>query len=169
MFEAFGIPLVLKAPNSSFSRYVEKAKSPEEFVKVGKRFLRRADRIIVQQYLPTDYDWRVITLNGKVLAVVKYVFATNTWRTMDRAEDGQYAKVVSVKTEEVNPTLLQIAIDATKAIGRSLYGVDVKEVDGEYFVIEVNDNPNIDAGSEDEANPEIYRNIIRYLVGEDFE
>lgn len=167
IFETLGIPLVLKAPNSSFSHYVEKVNSPEEFVKIGKKFLRRADRLIVQQYIPSEYDWRFITLDNKILAVVKYIFAQNTWRTMDRSEDGQYAKVAGVDIDKVDPALLEIALQATKAIGKSLYGVDIKEVDGEYYVIEVNDNPNIDAGSEDQASPDIYRNIVRYLAGED--
>jgi hypothetical protein len=34
-------------------------------------------------------------------------------------------------------------------IGDGLYGVDVKQVGNRYCVIEVNDNPDMDAGSED--------------------
>jgi hypothetical protein len=45
-------------------------------------------------------------------------------------------------------------------------GVDLKEVNGEFIVIEVNDNPNIDAGGEDAKNPEVYQRIVRYLAGE---
>jgi len=169
LLDSLGIPVVLKAPNTSFSHYVEKVNSPDEFVKTGKRFLRRADRIIVQQYLPSEYDWRVLVLDGKVLAVVKYVFAENTWRLMDRAEDGQWSKVVGVRIEEASPVLIDVALQATAAIGKSLYGVDIKEVDDAYYVIEVNDNPNIDMGNEDQASPDIYRNIVRYLAGEAFE
>ena len=40
--ESYGTPLVLKAPNSSFSAYVEKVHDAASFVKVGKRFLRRS-------------------------------------------------------------------------------------------------------------------------------
>ncbi|MGD9679006.1 MAG: RimK family alpha-L-glutamate ligase [Vulcanibacillus sp.] len=167
LFDTFGIPLVLKAPNSSFSAYVEKVNSVEEFLKVGKKFLRRADRIVVQQYFPSNFDWRVITLNGRALAAVKYVFAQNTWRLMDRSEDGQMASVIGVKLQDADPKLLDIAISAANAIGNSLYGIDLKEVDGEYYVIEVNDNPNIDAGNEDQYSPNIYKNIIQFLVGEE--
>ena len=73
LFEELGAPLVLKAPNSSFSAYVDKVTTPDAFIKVGKRFLRRADRIVVQQYIPSEFDWRVITLAGKVLAVLAMV------------------------------------------------------------------------------------------------
>lgn len=166
LFESFGIPLVLKAPNSSFSAYVEKVTSVDEFIKIGRKFLRRADRIVVQQYLPSEFDWRVVTLDGRVLAVVKYVFAQNTWRLMDRSDEGEEATVIGVKLEDADPKLLAIALQAANAIGTSLYGIDVKEVDGEYYIIEVNDNPNIDAGFEDQYNPDIYKEIIKYLAGE---
>ncbi|MFZ7104914.1 MAG: ATP-grasp domain-containing protein [Peptococcaceae bacterium] len=168
LFETLGIPLVLKAPNSSFSAYVEKVKSVDEFMKIGKRFLRRADKIIVQQYMPSDFDWRVIVLAGKVLAVVKYIFAKNTWRLMERSQDGEHCSVQGYKVEDVNPELREIAVRAADAIGNSLYGIDIKEVDGDYYVIEVNDNPNIDAGLEDQYSPDIYKKIVQYLAGEEY-
>ena len=167
LFESLGFPVVLKAPNSSFSHYVDKANSIDEFIKIGKRFLRRADRIVIQQYLPSNYDWRVITLGGKVLAVAKYVFASNPWRLEDRSSDGEEAQVVGISIDKVNPALLDCALEAANSIGKSLYGIDIKEVDNEYFVIEVNDNPNIDAGREDQHSPDIYKDIVRYLAGEE--
>lgn len=166
LFEALGAPLVLKAPNSSFSLYVDKAATPEAFVKIGRRFLRRADRLVVQQYMPSDFDWRVITLGGRVLAVVKYLFAPHMWRTMDRTEQGEWASVEGVPRAAADPRLLEVALAAANAVGESLYGVDVKEIDGEYYVIEVNDNPTIAAGEEDQADPGIYEEIIRYLAGD---
>jgi glutathione synthase/RimK-type ligase-like ATP-grasp enzyme len=63
-----------------------------------------------------------------------------------------------------DPRLLSTALAASNAIGQSLYGVDVKEIDGEYYVIEVNDNPTIAAGEEDQANPGIYAAVISYLA-----
>lgn len=166
LFEALGSPLVLKAPNSSFSAYVDKVSTPEAFVQVGKRFLRRADRIVVQQYMPSDFDWRVITLEGRVLAVVKYTFAPHMWKLMDRTASGEYANVVGIPIADANPKLLEVACRAANAIGRSLYGVDLKEIDGDFYVIEVNDNPTIAADEEDQASPEIYADIIRYLAGD---
>ncbi|NYT11143.1 MAG: RimK family alpha-L-glutamate ligase [Methanomassiliicoccales archaeon] len=171
LFETLGVPLVLKAPESSFSAKVEKVSDPQEFVRIGKRFLRRTDRIIAQQFIPSDFDWRVVTLAGKALAVVKYVMPKNGWRIYDRREDGK-TSVCTVQCppmSEVSKGLIDVALSASRAVGNGLYGVDIKEVNGEFFVIEVNDNPNIDAGFEDEANPEIYSSIVKYLVGEDFE
>lgn len=166
LLENLGTPVVLKAPNSCFSRYVEKVVAPEEFIKVSKRFLRRAERIIVQQYRPSEYDWRVIILDGKVLSVVKYIFAPNAWRVMDQSENGEKYKVVGVPVEKADPQLLQTALAACESIGKSLYGVDIKEIEDGYVVIEVNDNPDIDAGNEDQCNPDIFKQIIQYLAGE---
>lgn len=167
LFEELGVPLVLKAPNSSFSAYVDKVTTPEEFIKVGRKFLRRADRIVVQQYLPSDFDWRVITLDGRVLAVVKYGFAPAQWKLMDRSAEGEWANVSGIDPQDAHPKLLATALAAANAIGTSLYGVDLKEIDGDYYVIEVNDNPTIAAGEEDQANPDIYAAIIRYLARDD--
>ena len=38
---------------------------------------------------------------------------------------------------------------AANLIGEGFYGVDVKETGGGLVVMEVNDNPNVDAGCED--------------------
>jgi glutathione synthase/RimK-type ligase-like ATP-grasp enzyme len=171
LFEEFGTPLVLKAPNSSFSMYVEKAHDEASFVKVGKRFLRRADRLVVQQYLPSSFDWRVTTLDGRVLSVVKYVMSPGAWRIHDRDDDGKpnLCSVQIVEKSQIDPRLIDVALKAGASIGRSLYGVDIKELDDGFMVIEVNDNPNIDAGNEDQNNPEVYRNVIRHLAGEPWE
>ena len=166
LFETLGTPLVLKAPNSSFSAYVDKVATTEAFVKVGKRFLRRADRLVVQQYMPSEFDWRVITLEGAILAVVKYQFPQDKWKLMQRGEQGDWATVTGIPRDGADPDLVATAVAAANAVGSSLYGIDVKEIDGEFFVIEVNDNPTIAAGEEDQANPEIYADIIRYLAGE---
>ncbi len=164
LFDTLGTPLVLKAPNSSFSAYVDKATSPEQFVAIGKRFLRRADRIVVQQYLPSAFDWRVITLHGKVLAVVEYRFAADRWKVMQRGAEGEAASVRGVPRDEAPRKLLDVALAASAAISDSLHGVDLKEIDGDYYVIEVNDNPTIAATEEDQANPEIYGEVVRYLA-----
>jgi len=41
------------------------------------------------------------------------------------------------------------AVKAAGLIGDGLYGVDVKQSDSGVYVIEVNDNPNLDVGVED--------------------
>ena len=45
--------------------------------------------------------------------------------------------------------MIETAVKAARCIGDGLYGVDLKETPGGVFVIEVNDNPNLDHGCED--------------------
>ena len=54
-----------------------------------------------------------------------------------------------VELEQVNKKVLSVALKLCRYIGNGLYGVDLKEKDGEVYVIEVNDNPSIEAGVED--------------------
>ena len=51
--------------------------------------------------------------------------------------------------EDAPPAVIKAAVKASLQMGHGLYGVDVKEARGMAYVIEVNDNPNIDAGIED--------------------
>lgn len=165
LLDDLGAPLVLKAPNSSFSAYVERVATPEAFVAVGRRFLRRAERLVAQRYTPSEFDWRVITLHGRVLAVLRYVFVADRWKLMERGDAGEWARVEGVERSAADGELLRVALAAAAAVGDSLHGVDLKEVGGEVTVIEVNDNPTIAAGEEDAANPEIYGEIIDWLAG----
>ena len=57
--------------------------------------------------------------------------------------------------------VVRAALKAARLIGNGLYGVDVKQSNGKCFVIEINDNPNIDAGVEDKLlKGELYRRIM---------
>ncbi len=171
ILEQFGIPVVLKAPNSSFSAYVDRAFNVEDILKIGRRFFRRADIIILQQYIPSKFDYRVVLLDKKVISVVKYHMNGNSWRIVDMDENGRKVEcsVEGVDIDNVDEKLINVALEAGNSIGNGLYGVDLKDIDGEYFVIEVNDNPNIDHGLEDQKSPKIYEWIIKYLTDEEFE
>ena len=66
---------------------------------------------------------------------------------------------------DVPAAVMQAAVDAGALIGDGFYGVDVKEVDGKAFVIEVNDNPNLDAGCEDTVlGDELYRQLMSVFL-----
>ena len=53
IFKELGKPVVIKAPYTSFSRYVEKAACETSFRDVAKRFFRKSDVLAVQQFMPT--------------------------------------------------------------------------------------------------------------------
>jgi glutathione synthase/RimK-type ligase-like ATP-grasp enzyme len=73
-----------------------------------------------------------------------------------------YCGVESVKPEQVPPHVIRLGIDAANAIGRGLYGVDIKNANGDAYVIEVNDNPSIESG-EDDCYPRVFEQIVSHL------
>ena len=61
--------------------------------------------------------------------------------------------------------VISTALKMANQIGDSLYGVDLKERDKKAYVIEINDNPNIDVDVEDAiAGMDLYHNIINEFV-----
>ena len=61
--------------------------------------------------------------------------------------------------------VVRAARKAAGLIGDGLYGVDIKQTNGKCFVIEINDNPNIDAGVEDKVlKDELYRRIMELVL-----
>ena len=66
---------------------------------------------------------------------------------------------------EAPEDVLKIALRAASLIGDGLYGVDIKQLGSRCVVIEVNDNPNVDAGNEDGVLKDaLYREIMGSFV-----
>ncbi len=57
--------------------------------------------------------------------------------------------LAAVQYQDILRAVMEPVNQSSGQIGKGLYGVDMKEVDGKFYVIEINDNPNIDAGIED--------------------
>ena len=163
-----GRPLVLKAPNSSFSMYVDKVETHEEFIKVGSRFMRRSDRLVAQRFVRSEFDWRVGVLAREPVYVCQYTIPRKRWKILTYSPEGRaiYGPVVAFELDKVNPRLLEVAVKAADAIGHGFYGVDLKQIENDYVVIEVNDNPTVNAGDEDQRAPHLYDRLVRYLMGE---
>lgn len=163
MFDELGSPLILKEPSTSFSLRVEKVDDIAAFFKVARRFIRLSDWIVVQQFIQSRYDWRVGVLDGKLLYACKYTIPSDTFK-IQASVNGHlvYCGVESVQPEQVPRHVLRLGIEAANAIGRGLYGVDIKNANGDAYVIEVNDNPSIESG-EDDCYPEVFEQIVCHL------
>jgi glutathione synthase/RimK-type ligase-like ATP-grasp enzyme len=163
MFDELGSPLILKEPSTSFSLRVEKVNDIAGFFRVARRFIKLSDWIVVQQFIQSRYDWRVGVLDGKLLYVCKYTIPTDTFK-IQASVNGHlvYCGVESVTSDKVPPQVIRLGIDAANAIGRGLYGVDIKNTNGDAYVIEVNDNPSIESG-EDDCYPQVFKQIINHL------
>jgi glutathione synthase/RimK-type ligase-like ATP-grasp enzyme len=167
IFELFGKPVVIKAPYTSFSKYVEKVACETSFRDVAKRFFRRSDFLVVQKFMPSRFDWRVGVLNNEVLYVCKYMMPKGKWKHGVKRRGKPsfvWGRTVSLKRDNAPQRLKETALKACAVVGCGLYGVDIKEVNGEYVVVEVNDNPSIYRGYEDFRDKDIYEKIIKQLA-----
>jgi hypothetical protein len=85
-----------------------------------------------------------------------------------RSDDGK--RVVegehdTLPVDEVPKHVIETALRAARVIGDGLYGVDLKDDGKRALVIEVNDNPSIDAGVEDSVLKDgLYRAIMETFV-----
>lgn len=165
--EALGFPLVLKIPDSAFSRGVRKAADMAELKALASRWLADSDLLLAQKFLPTAFDWRIGVLDGRPLFAVQYLMAGKHWQIVNhdrrgRPEEGGFR---AFTLADAPAEVVDVAVRAARCIGDGLYGVDLKETADGICVIEVNDNPNLDHGVEDAGEKdEVWRRLTRWFV-----
>jgi glutathione synthase/RimK-type ligase-like ATP-grasp enzyme len=161
-----GLPCVLKRPDGSFSRGVELVEKEEDLVATLHDLLAESALAIAQEFTPSGYDWRIGVLDREPLFACRYYMARGHWQIVAEGPSGRrrFGRVESVALEQAPPAVVEAAVAAASLIGDGLYGVDVKEVDGRALVIEVNDNPNIEAGEEDGVLGEaLYQRVMQWF------
>ncbi len=160
-----GLPCVLKQPDSSFSLGVIKVNTQAEYEAKVEQMLEKSDLVIVQAFLPTEYDWRIGVIDKRPFFACKYYMAPNHWQIYNHVkagdDDDRWGNVDTLPVEMAPRNVTQMALKAANLIGPGLYGVDLKVIDGKSYVVEVNDNPNLDAGVEDEVLRErLYERVM---------
>ena len=148
-----GLPCVLKLPDSGFGLDVLKIEAEDQLESEANKFFAISELLIAQEWLPTGFDWRVGVYDRRPLFVCKYFMAPGHWK-VNRIEPGEQTvegETVAVSVGEAPEIVVSTAVRAANLIGRGLYGVDLKQVGDRCYLIEVNDNPNIDAGNEDQV------------------
>jgi len=166
--DMLGLPCILKRPDSSFSQGVVKVDTEGELRHNIHKMLERSDLIIAQEFIETPFDWRVGVFDRQPLYVCKYFMARKHWQIIRRDTSGaktEDGRAETLPVEHAPSGVVKTALKAANLIGDGLYGVDIKEMNNSYYVIEVNDNPNIDAGVEDFVlKEELYLRIMRVLL-----
>ena len=162
-----GYPVVLKIPDGSFSRGIYKAENIEQSKKYSQLLFKESDLILAQEYLYTDFDWRVGIINRQAVFVCQYFMSKAHWQIVKHQEGGEFREG-GFKTwdlGQVSSELVDVALKAANLIGDGFYGVDIKQTADGYVVIEVNDNPNADAGIEDKVlGNELYNIIMKEFL-----
>lgn len=160
-------PLVLKQPDSAFSIGVIKVNSSTELIEAIRHLFRKSDLIIAQEFLYSEYDWRIGVLDNLPLFACKYYMAKDHWQIYNwqasKEDDAGDSETVAI--DKVPEQVLKVALKAASLMGDGLYGVDLKMVGDKVYVIEVNDNPNIDNGIEDAVlKEELYERVMKSIL-----
>lgn len=161
--ERLGLPVVLKIPDGSFSRGIVKVDEPGGLQKAAEGLFQHSALVLAQEFVFTEFDWRIGVLNHEAIYACKYFMSRGHWQIYNHGARGG-AKSGGFQTLPVRKApaeVVRLALKATAPIGDGLYGVDIKQTDGRTVVIEVNDNPSIDAGVEDAyLGEDLYRRIM---------
>jgi len=165
--DLLGFPMVLKIPDSSFSRGVSKVGDFAELKALATEWLEETDLLIAQKFMPTAFDWRVGVLGGKPLFAVQYLMAKQHWQIIKHDTGGKPLEggFRAFELADAPPLVLDTGLRAARCIGDGFYGVDLKETDDGVFVIEVNDNPNLEHGVEDHAEKdEVWTRLTNWFI-----
>ena len=165
--DELGFPMVLKVPDSSFSRGVKKVDNPAELTALAKEWFEDTDLLLAQAFMPTSFDWRVGVLGGKPIFVCQYMMAKRHWQIVKHRDNGKALEGDhhTVSLAEAPPAVVDIGLRAAQLIGDGLYGVDIKETPDGIVVVEVNDNPNIEHGVEDQAEKDqVWIELTRWFT-----
>src|SRR5271170_8018730 len=166
VIDELGLPLVVKIPDGSFSRGVHKIEAPAQFKRICDELFEETDLLLAQKFMPTEFDWRVGVLDGEPLFVCQYRMAKGHWQIIKHGPNGAVeGRFKTLALTEAPPRVIEVALRAARAIGSGFYGVDVKEAGETIAVIEVNDNPNLEHGIEDQVGKdEVWSRILQWFI-----
>jgi glutathione synthase/RimK-type ligase-like ATP-grasp enzyme len=156
-------PCVLKKPDSAFSHGVVKVEDLKTLQKLLQQFFKTSDLVLIQPFIPTEFDWRIGILDNKPIFACRYYMAKDHWQiyNWDASKETREGANETIPVHMVPEAVIKIALKSTRLIGDGLYGVDMKSHNDKHYVIEINDNPNIDCGIEDRIlGDNLYQQIM---------
>jgi glutathione synthase/RimK-type ligase-like ATP-grasp enzyme len=160
-------PCVIKKPDSAFSHGVVKLDDQKELQRSLTQFFKTSDLILIQPFIPTEYDWRIGVIYNKPKFACRYYMAKGPWQIYNWDDAGPEIEGAheTIPLQAVPEAVIKTALKASRLIGDSLYGVDIKSHGDKHYIIEVNDNPNIDSGVEDQILGEsLYQQVMSVFL-----
>ena len=120
--ERLGAPFILKIPDGSFSVGMHKVASDEELRAALDEMFRHSSVLLAQEFIPTEFDWRIGLLDGEPLFACKYYMAKGHWQIYNHAHDdtgrnlcGAWETVPIYKAPQ---KVLDTAVKAAALIGK---------------------------------------------------
>lgn len=129
-YDKISYPVVVKEIDSSRGLGVFKATSKRQLQEIIKQTGRK---IIIQKYLETDSDYRVLVVGNKALGTM-HRFKSSDNLASNRSPE----KIVKAELPE---KVLEACVRASKAKGLEIAGVDLVKYKNKYYVWEINASP----------------------------
>lgn len=156
-----GAPLVVKLLEGTQGKGVVLAETTQAAESVIDAFREMDANILVQEFIKEagGKDIRCFVIGDKVVAAMMRSAKEGEFRS--NLHRGGEASVVQITPEEA-----QAAIDATKALGLNVAGVDLLRSKRGPLIMEVNSSPGLN-GIEGATGQDVAGMIIEYLEGMD--
>ncbi len=161
-----GWPMVVKIPDGSFSRGVHKVDNFEALKALTDQLFEDTD-LLLAQAVHAD-RLRLAGRRARRRAAVRLPVPHGARPLADhqaRANGAREGGFRTLAIADAPPEVIEVSLSAARAIGAGLYGVDVKETPSGLAVIEVNDNPNLDHGVEDQVGKEeVWSRLLQWFI-----
>ncbi|KKR06130.1 MAG: SSU ribosomal protein S6P modification protein [candidate division WS6 bacterium GW2011_GWF2_39_15] len=139
-----GLPCIYKTSLGSLGNNVYLIKEKSE-IKSTIRSIGGYNRYVFQEYIPNDFDYRVIIANGLPTSVCIRSRVADEYR--NNVALGATEKFINV--DSVSPEILKLAVNAAKALSLNWAGIDIvtSKITGVNYVLEVNRRPGLTQNS----------------------
>lgn len=144
-----GFPVIVKDIRGCQGKYSRLAFSEEDLLEKTKN-LPKSRKFLFQKYIPNDYDWGVMVVNGVAVSAEKSYPAAGEFR--NNACNGARECFVDIK--KVPENIKKIAVKANDVLGLSWSRADII-VDRQTklpYLLEVNRYPGVTPGSSEMAS-----------------
>lgn len=152
-----GTPLVIKLLEGTQGLGVVLAETKAAAKSVIEAFSSLKTNILIQEFIKeaAGADIRAIVVNGKVIAAMKRQGADGEFRS-NLHQGGTSISIKLTKEEE------ESAIQAAKAVGLGVAGVDMLQSERGPLIMEVNSSPGLE-GIESSTEIDVATEIIKYI------
>ncbi len=113
-------------------------------------------RLLLQPFVQSDFDLRIIVIGKKVLGAMKRIHPQNDFRN-------NYSLGGSVENFPLSDEIINISVKAAEVLGMDFCGVDLIIENGQYKVLEVNLYPQF-KGFEDATGVNVAKALIDFVL-----
>ena len=156
---SFGtFPLVVKILESTHGVGVALAHTTYQLERIAEGFFRFQDQVIIQEFIAESdgRDIRALVVGGRVVAAMERKASDGEFRA--NIHRGATARPLKLRDDEID-----LALNAARAVGVEVAGVDLIPSDRGPLLMEVNASPGLE-GIETTTEVDIAGAIVEYAV-----